>query len=75
MATAEFTGLTDDYNFQLNLANKNGGSVEGGWDVAKFAGFRKYIDEHPEKLKMKRAEFDAMLKQQMDLAHKGHSPL
>jgi regulator of RNase E activity RraA len=77
ISTAEFVGLTDQYNFQLNLANKNGGSVEGGWDDAKFAGFRKYIDEHPEKLKMPRAEFDAMLKKAQDLLHsnKGQSPL
>lgn len=66
ISTAEFTGLTDAYNFQLNLANKNGGAVEGGWDEAKFAGFKKYIDQHPEKLKMPRAEFDAMYNQALD---------
>lgn len=60
IGNAEFVGLTDDYNFQLNLANKNGGAVEGGWDDKKFAGFKNYIDEHPEKLKMTRAEFDRM---------------
>ncbi|HVZ28165.1 MAG TPA: hypothetical protein VG798_05865, partial [Rhizomicrobium sp.] len=60
ISTAEFTGLTDDYNFQLNLANKNGGSVEGGWDEKKFAGFKDYIDKNPKKLKMSRAEFDKM---------------
>lgn len=77
ISSAEFVGLTDDYNFQLNLANKNGGSVEGGWNDAKFAGFRKYIDEHPEKLKMPRAEFDAMLKKAQDRFHSsgGQSPL
>ena len=77
IATAEFTGLTDDYNFQLNLANKNGGSVEGGWDDAKFAGFKKYIDEHPEKLKMSRAEFDKMLQDAINRLHSSHgrSPL
>jgi regulator of RNase E activity RraA len=77
ISNAEFVGLTDDYNFQLNLANKNGGSVEGGWDDAKFAGFKKYIDEHPEKLKMPRAEFYKMLQQAIDRLHnsKGRSPL
>jgi regulator of RNase E activity RraA len=60
IATAEFTGLTDDYNFQLNLSNKNGGSVEGGWDEKKFAGFKEFIDKNPKKLRMSRAEFDKM---------------
>jgi 4-hydroxy-4-methyl-2-oxoglutarate aldolase len=66
ISTAEFTGLTDDYNFQLNLANKNGGSVEGAWDEKKFAGFKQYIDQHPEKLKMSRAEFDKMYNAALD---------
>ena len=69
IATAEYTGLTDDYNFQLNLANKNGGSVEGGWDDAKYAGFKAYIDKNPKKLRMPRAEFDAMLQKQIDRMH------
>ena len=66
ISNAEFTGLTDDYNFQLNLANKNGGSVEGGWDEQKFAGFKQYIDQHPDKLKMPRAEFDKMYNTALD---------
>lgn len=60
ISTAEFTGLTDDYNFQLNLANKNGGSVEGGWDEKKFAGFREYIAKNPKKVKMSKPEFEKM---------------
>ena len=66
ISTAEFTGLTDDYNFQLNLANKNGGSVEGAWDEKKFAGFKQYIDQHSDKLKMSRAEFDKMYNAALD---------
>lgn len=66
ISTAEFIGLTDDYNFQLNLANKNGGSVEGGWDDKKFAGFKQYIAQHPEKVKMSKAEFDKMYNQFYD---------
>jgi regulator of RNase E activity RraA len=60
ISTAEFTKLTDDYNFQLNLANKNGGSVEGGWDEKKFAGFREFIAKNPKKVKMSKEEFDKM---------------
>jgi regulator of RNase E activity RraA len=77
IANAEFIKLTDEYNFELNLANKNGGAVEGGWDDVKFAGFRKYIDEHPQKLKMNRAEFDALLQAAIDRLHTSanHSPL
>jgi 4-hydroxy-4-methyl-2-oxoglutarate aldolase len=58
---AEFTSLMDDYNFELNREGKNGAEFEGGWTPAKFQGLGKYIDAHPEKLKMPRAEFDAML--------------
>lgn len=63
ISTAEFTGLTDEYNFELNLSNKNGGSVEGGWDEKKFAGFREWIGKHPEKVKMSKDEYDKMYKQ------------
>jgi regulator of RNase E activity RraA len=58
ISSAEFTKLTDDYNFQLNLADKNGGAVEGGWDERKFTGFRQFIAEHPEKVRMSKAEFE-----------------
>jgi 4-hydroxy-4-methyl-2-oxoglutarate aldolase len=58
---AEFTNLMDDYNFELNREGKNGAEFEGGWTPAKFKGLGKYIDAHPEKLKMPRAEFDEML--------------
>jgi 4-hydroxy-4-methyl-2-oxoglutarate aldolase len=58
---AEFTNLMDDYNFELNREGKNGAEFEGGWTPAKFQGLAKYIDAHPEKLKMPRAEFDQLL--------------
>ncbi len=58
---AEFTGLQDAYNFELNRLGKNGAEFEGGWNQAKFAGFVKWIDAHPEMLKMPRSEFDALL--------------
>jgi 4-hydroxy-4-methyl-2-oxoglutarate aldolase len=59
---AEFTNLMDDYNFELNREGKNGAEFEGGWTPAKYQGLAKYIDAHPEKLKMPRAEFDQLLK-------------
>src|SRR6202012_2830831 len=58
---AEFTNLMDDYNFELNREGKNGAEFEGGWTPAKYQGLAKYIDAHPEKLKMPRSEFDALL--------------
>jgi len=61
ISTAEFTGLKDDYNFELNREGKNGAEFEGGWTVAKYDGLAKWIDAHPEKLKMARSEFDAMV--------------
>jgi regulator of RNase E activity RraA len=61
VSQAEFTNLMDDYNFELNREGKNGAEFEGGWTAAKFQGLGKYVDAHPEKLKMPRSEFDALL--------------
>lgn len=61
VSSAEFTALTDDYNFELNEKGKNGGQFEGGWTPAKYDAFAKWIDAHPEKLKMSRSEFDELL--------------
>jgi regulator of RNase E activity RraA len=61
VSSAEFTALTDAYNFELNKEGKNGGQFEGGWTPAKYDGFAKWIDAHPEELKMPRSEFDALL--------------
>src|SRR5277367_4802813 len=61
ISTAEFTGLKDDYNFELNREGKNGAEFEGGWTLNKYAGFEKWINDHPDKLKMQRSEFDALL--------------
>ena len=61
IASAEFTNLEDAYNFELNQEGKNGAEFEGGWTPEKYAGLRKWIDAHPEKLKMPRSEFDEML--------------
>ncbi len=63
VASAEFTSLTDDYNFELNREGKNGGQFEGGWDAAKYDAFGKWIDQHPEKLNMPRTEFDQLLQE------------
>jgi hypothetical protein len=51
----------DAYNFDLNTEGKNGAEFEGGWTPAKFQGLSKWIDAHPEMLKMPRSEFDQML--------------
>lgn len=61
ISAAEFTSLTDDYNFELNEKRENGGQFEGGWTPEKYDAFAKWIDAHPEKLKMPRSEFDALL--------------
>ena len=58
---AEFTNLQDSFNFELNKQGKNGAEFEGGWTSAKLAAFGKWINEHPDKLKMSKAEFDALL--------------
>jgi len=61
VSQAEFTNLMDDYNFELNREGKNGAEFEGGWTAAKFQGLAKYVDAHPDKLKMPRSEFDELL--------------
>ncbi|HTH53960.1 MAG TPA: hypothetical protein VL495_08425 [Edaphobacter sp.] len=61
VASAEFTNLEDAFNFELNAAGKNGAEFEGGWTHAKYEAFAKWIGQHPEKLKMTQAEFNAEL--------------
>ena len=61
ISPAEFTRLTDEYNFELNQQGKNGAQFEGGWNAAKYDAFAKWIDAHPEKLKMPRSEFNELL--------------
>lgn len=63
ISAAEFTGLKDAFNFELNQQGKNGAMFEGGWNEAKYKAFGEWINQHPEMLKMPRDEFDAMLKQ------------
>jgi 4-hydroxy-4-methyl-2-oxoglutarate aldolase len=65
ISAAEFTNLTDAFNFELNQQGANGAEFEGGWTPKKYAAFAKWIDAHPDKLKMPRAEFDALLKKAM----------
>jgi len=72
ISSAEFTALTDDYNFELNREGKNKGMFEGGWNVEKYDAFAKWIDAHPEKLKMPRSEFDQLLQEAKGRASRPH---
>ena len=63
VAHAEFINLEDAFNFDLNRQGKNGGSFEGGWNGQKYDAFVQWINANPDKLKMSRAEFDAILKE------------
>ena len=60
---AEFIKLEDTFNFELNRQGKNGGAFEGGWNGPKYKAFVEWINANPGKLKMSRAEFDAILKE------------
>ena len=62
IAKAEFTNLQDAFNFELNRQGKNGAEFEGGWSAQKFGALAKWVDEHPEKLKMSKNEFADLLK-------------
>lgn len=61
IVNAEFTKLEDSYNFELNSSGKNGAEFEGGWTPAKYDALSKWIDAHPEKLKMSKEEFNQEL--------------
>ncbi len=61
ISSAEFTNLEDAFNFELNSTGKNGAEFEGGWTPQKYDALAKWIDAHPEKLKMPRTEFDEIL--------------
>lgn len=61
ISSAEFTALTDAFNFEMNQQGKNGAQFEGGWTQEKYDAFARWIDAHPEKLKMPHSEFDALL--------------
>jgi 4-hydroxy-4-methyl-2-oxoglutarate aldolase len=61
ISSAEFTNLEDAFNFEMNRSGKNGGQFEGGWTPEKYDALAKWIDAHPEKLKMSRAEFNTLL--------------
>jgi 4-hydroxy-4-methyl-2-oxoglutarate aldolase len=61
VSSAEFTNLQDAFNFELNRSGKNGGEFEGGWTPDKYDALARWVDAHPEKLKMPRAEFNALL--------------
>jgi regulator of RNase E activity RraA len=68
ISSAEFTALKDAYNFQLNRQGKNGAQFEGGWTPQKYDDFARWVEANPDRLKMSRSEFDAML-----AAEKSHS--
>src|SRR5271170_5739836 len=61
IASAEMTNLQDAFNFELNSAGRNGAEFEGGWTPKKYDALAAWIDAHPEKLKMSRTEFNAIL--------------
>lgn len=61
ISSAEFTNLEDAFNFELNRQGKNGAEFEGGWTPAKYDALAKWVDEHPDKLKMSRAQFNIIL--------------
>jgi regulator of RNase E activity RraA len=74
VSAAEFTNLKDSFNFELNQQGKNGAEFEGGWTPAKYAAFKKWVDGHPDKLKMARSEFDAMLAEATNPKPAHHAP-
>ncbi len=73
ISKAEFTNLQDAFNFELNRQGVNGAEFEGGWTPKKYAAFSKWVEAHPEKLKMTREEFAARLAE-AQAPRSGHQP-
>jgi 4-hydroxy-4-methyl-2-oxoglutarate aldolase len=63
IAKAEFTNLQDAFNFELNREGRNGAEFEGGWTPQKYAALAKWVEEHPDKLKMSKAEFTRLIEE------------
>ena len=61
IASAEFTNLEDAFNFELNRSGTNGAEFEGGWTPKKYDALAAWVGQHPDKLKMTKPEFDALL--------------
>ena len=61
IASAEFTNLEDAFNFELNRSGSNGAEFEGGWTPKKYDALAAWLEQHPDKLKMTRAEFTSIL--------------
>jgi 4-hydroxy-4-methyl-2-oxoglutarate aldolase len=74
ISRAEFTQLEDAYNFELNRAGANAGMFEGGWNAQKYAGLAKWVEAHPEKLKMSKAEFNDMLQESIKRSQTPRGP-
>jgi hypothetical protein len=55
----------------LNQEGKNGAQFEGGWNEQKYNAMKQWIDAHPDKLTMPRAEFDQLLQQAIDKSRRG----
>jgi 4-hydroxy-4-methyl-2-oxoglutarate aldolase len=55
--SAEFIALQDAYNDELTASGANA----GGWTPEKYAALLKWVDAHPDKSKMPRAELAAMV--------------
>jgi regulator of RNase E activity RraA len=69
ISSAEFTNLEDAFNFELNQLGKNGAEFEGGWTPQKYDALAKWVDAHPEKLKMSRAQFNEILEKRKSRKH------
>ncbi|QHN05478.1 RraA family protein [Granulicella sp. WH15] len=69
ISSAEFTNLEDAFNFELNREGKNGAEFEGGWTPQKYDALAKWVDAHPDKLKMSRTQFSTLLEQKKQRKH------
>jgi len=64
---AEFIALRDGFGHQMLREGRfTPGEIDGRWSPAVNAAFVKWVEEHPDKMKMTRAQFDAMNKARQD---------
>jgi 4-hydroxy-4-methyl-2-oxoglutarate aldolase len=63
---AEFIAMRDGFGHQMLREGRfTPGEIDGKWSPQVNAAFRKWVDEHPESMKMTRAEFEAMMKSRL----------
>lgn len=62
VATAEFVSIKDDFGFEMVKTGKfKTGQIDSEWTPEVKAAFYKWVDAHPDKIKLTKAQIDKIL--------------